>query len=227
MFDDVKQSVTDKVQQAKLNKDPFPYLYIQDFFPADFYTQLDSLFPTQSQLTSITNKAFKPVSNPVQGRSTLTIFNREVEYKEMEGYPYSKQSIEFRLFVNSFLVPLIASKLEIQLPTRWDDDTRFVLDQMGYVKHPHTDHPMKTFSILIYMSNSLSGTSILRPKQLGFMDDYGNDHPFRKFDEVFNPPFVPNALLAFPRTNTSFHSVTRLRRADEYRKAIHINVRPL
>ena len=226
MLDNVSKFVDDKLQSTILHTNPFPYLYVSDFFPDDFYSKLECIFPDKKYLTNINDKSFKPLDPkavPVHSRSTLTIFNREVGYTEIEGYPHKQQCIEFREWVSNFLVLKLAAKLQLN-ESNWDDDTRFVLDQSGYEKRPHTDHPKKVFSVLIYMSESKCGTTLLKPKQLGFSDDYGYDHRFDQFDEVFNAPFKPNTLIAFARTDTSFHCVRKLGQ-DEYRKAIHINIR--
>ena len=74
------------------------------------------------------------------------------------------------------------------------------------------------------MSDSKCGTTILRPKRAGFCDPHGIDHRYDQFEEVFDPPFIPNALIAFQRTDTSFHCVKKVAEG-EYRKAIHINIR--
>jgi hypothetical protein len=145
-------------------------------------------------------------------------------YGDIDNYPYRRECIAMRRWFRDFLIPALANKLQIQLPEVWDDDTRFVLDLPGYIKRPHTDIPQKIFSVLIYMSNSSSGTTILRPKQSGFSDDYGYDHRFDEFETVFDPPFKPNSLIALARTDTSFHCVKKLG-PGEYRKAIHINIR--
>lgn len=224
MAENLKQYISNKVEGSVLATEPFPFLYIQDFFPEDFYVKLKQIFPTDNLLSNINDKKIKPLSLDIQGRSTLSIFSRETKYSEIAGFEFQEQAIQFRCFCRDFLVPLVASKINVQLPLHWDDDTRFVLDTFGYLKRPHTDHPGKLFSILIYMSDSNCGTTILKPKVAGFEDSYGYDHKYDMFEELYNPPFVPNALLAFPRTNNSFHCVKRLGK-DEYRQAIHINIR--
>lgn len=226
MLDNVSKFVDDRLQSTILHTNPFPYLYISDFFPDDFYSKLEFIFPDKKYLTNINDKSFKPLDPravPVHSRSTLTIFNREVGYTEIEEYPYKEQCIQFRQWAHNYLIPQLALKLQLGL-SKWDDDTRFVLDQPGYEKRPHTDHPQKIFSILIYMSDSACGTTLLKPKQDGFSDDYGYDHKFEQFEEVFDPPFKPNSIIAFPRTDTSFHCVKMLDEG-EYRRAIHINIR--
>lgn len=223
MDDRVNQYVKEKVEGSVLVTDPFPYLYIQDILPNDFYNYINSIFPEDNYLTSNDEKQYKPLTKVLKERRTLAIFNRSVKYNELNGYPYAKECIELREWFYSFVIPLIAEKLCIEL-SLWDDDIRFVVDTENYLKRPHTDIPNKKFSMILYMSNSESGTTVLTPKKVGFMDDFGYDHRFDEFNEVFTAQFVPNALFAFKRTDTSFHCVKKLRKG-EYRKAIHINVR--
>lgn len=207
-----------------LNTNPFPFLYCENFFPQDYYKRIESIFPTDQYLTPINSKSYQTLDVLVESRYTLSIFNRVNCYDDIKGYPFEQQAIELRKWFRDFLVPSFANKLNIQLPEVWDDDTRFVLDLPGYFKRPHTDVPQKLFSILIYMSDSACGTTLLKPKQEGFSDDNGYDHKYGEFEEVFNPPFKPNSIIAFPRTDTSFHCVKKLNEG-EYRRAIHINIR--
>lgn len=223
MDDRVNQYVKQKVEGSVLVTDPFPYLYINDILPNDFYNHVVSLFPEDKYLTSNGDKQYKALTKVLKERRTLAIFNRFIKYGELDNYPHAKQCIELREWFYSFLIPLVANKLEVKL-TLWDDDTRFVVDTENYLKRPHTDVPNKLFSMILYMSNSNSGTTVLTPKKIGFSDDFGYDHRFDEFNEVFTAQFVPNALFAFKRTDTSFHCVRKLSRG-EYRKAIHINVR--
>ena len=224
MAEKLKQYLETKIEGSVVTTEPFPFLYIQDFFPEDFYQKLNSIYPSESLFTSLNDKLIKPLSIEIQGRSSVAIFSRETQYTELQNYKFRSHAIEFRKFCCDFLIPLLANKLNVSLPERYDDDTRFVLDREGYIKRPHTDHPSKVFSILVYMSHSKCGTTILKPNQEGFRDDYGYDHNFGDFQEVFDPPFQPNCLLAFERTDTSFHCVKRVT-LGESRRAIHITVR--
>ncbi len=224
MANNLEQQVQARLDGSVVNTEPFPFLYVEDIFPKNYYYKVDSIFPSKDQMSIIDGKEYKVLDTPLKERMTLTMFNRGILYSELDNYPHKNKCIQMRQWLTNFLVPKVAAKLGIEMPDVWDDDTRFVVDLPGYVKRPHTDIPQKIFSILIYMSESKSGTTILKPKQQGFRDDYGYDHRFDEFEEVFDPPFKPNCLMAFPRTDTSFHCVKKIGRG-EYRKAIHINVR--
>lgn len=224
MVDNLEQQVQARLDGSVVITEPFPFLYVEDIFPKNYYDKVNSIFPSKDQMSVIDSKKYKVLDKPLKERMTLTIFNRGSLYSELDNYPHKNKCIQIRQWFVNFLIPRVASKLSIRMPNVWDDDTRFVVDLPGYIKKPHTDIPQKIFSILIYMSESKSGTTILKPKQDGFSDDYGYDHKFEQFEEVFDPPFRPNCLIAFPRTDTSFHCVKKIGR-DEYRKAIHINVR--
>lgn len=225
MDDSVNKYVKEKIEGSVLVTDPFPFVYIENIFPEDFYNKVDAIFPSIEQTTHINDKSYQTLNHHVVGRHTLSIYSRMNQYQDIENYPYKDECINLRRWLFGYLTPLLAKKLRVDLlPGKCDDDTRFVIDQEGYFKHPHTDISQKLMSILIYMSHSRQGTTILRPKQEGFRDDFGYDHSYEKFEEAFNPPFVPNALIAFPRTDTSFHCVKKLG-PDEYRRSIHINIR--
>lgn len=224
MVEHLAAHVTNKLNSSSIIDEPFPFLYIKDFFSESFYERLNTIYPPESQFTSLNDKKIKPLSFPHDDRFSVVIYNRESGYSELDGYKFADEAVQFRRFCRDFLIPIIAKKLNVAMPGKWDDDTRFILDKQGYKKHPHTDHPGKIFSILIYMSHSSNGTTILKPKKEGYIDSYGYDHKYGEFNEVYDLPFVPNSMLAFERTDRSFHCV-KITRPGEIRRAIHITAR--
>lgn len=224
MVEGVSNFIESKINGSVVNTDPFPFLYVENIFPEEYYNYINSLFPKFDELEDILSKPYKPVISDIESRYTLSMYSRETKYKEIQLKPFFQERVKLREFLYTDLVNFVANKLNINLPNFWDDDTRFVLDLSGYQKRPHTDHPKKVLSILIYMSESKCGTTLLKPKDSEFSDNYGSDHNYNQFIEVFDPPFKPNTLIAFPRTDKSFHCVKKLGQG-EYRKAIHINIR--
>lgn len=223
MDERVTQYVKQKIEGSVLVTDPFRCVYINNIFPDDFYKHIESIFPADEYLTTNSQKQYKTLDFVLKERKTLSMFNRMNGYDDLKGFPFVKESVELRRWFAFSLIPIVADKLQIQLG-ECDDDTRYVVDLPGYMKRPHTDVSQKLFSVLIYMSNSKCGTTILRPKERGLTDSRGIDHRYDQFEEVFDPPFVPNTLIAFERSDVSFHCVKKLG-PNEYRKAIHINIR--
>jgi hypothetical protein len=58
------------------------------------------------------------------------------------------------------------------------------------------------------------GTSLYRPKTPGFTCPNSVHYPFEDFVRVKTAPYKPNSLLAFVRSDSSFHGVEPLSEQD-------------
>lgn len=91
------------------------------------------------------------------------------------------------------------------------DDHLLIEDRPGYSLGPHTDSPSKVISCLFYLAvDSLTphlGTSFYIPKEPGFRCKGGPHYPFDRFMRVRTFPYVPNSMLAFVKSDVSFHGV--------------------
>ncbi|HXQ68929.1 MAG TPA: hypothetical protein VN844_00455, partial [Pyrinomonadaceae bacterium] len=58
------------------------------------------------------------------------------------------------------------------------------------------------------------GTSLYRPKVEGFSCPDSKHYPFEDFIRVKTAPYKPNSLLAFVRSDISFHGLDPLTEAD-------------
>ena len=102
-----------------------------------------------------------------------------------------------------------------------------VNDQSNYQLGPHTDLPTRLLSILIYLPSldqPSIGTSLYQPIDPQFNCRTGKHYRSKGFKEVKKIPFKPNTLLAFPRTNQSFHGVETLKIDNLDRKMLMINM---
>ena len=66
-----------------------------------------------------------------------------------------------------------------------------------------------------------------RPKDPSFVCWGGPHHDYDKFDNVATVEFMPNRLLAFPKTERSFHGVEPIKRPNVDRPLLINNVRVL
>jgi hypothetical protein len=76
----------------------------------------------------------------------------------------------------------------------------------------------KVVVLLIYLAPDESGahlgTSLYRPKDPGFTCHNSTHHPFEDFISVKTAPYKPNSMLAFVRSDVSFHGVEPLSEQD-------------
>ena len=71
------------------------------------------------------------------------------------------------------------------------------------------------------------GTSVYRPKDPAFTCWGGKHHAYEPFDKVATVEFLPNRMMAFPKTERSFHGVEPIKRENVNRPLLINNIRLL
>jgi len=97
-------------------------------------------------------------------------------------------------------------------------EAHFIRHRAGYFLGPHSDLYSKLVVLLLYLAPDQSsahlGTSIYQPKDPGFTCPNSTHYPFEDFIRVKTVPYMPNSLLAFERSDRSFHGVEPLSDQD-------------
>jgi hypothetical protein len=97
-------------------------------------------------------------------------------------------------------------------------ETQLIRHQAGFFLGPHTDLSTKLVVLLIYLppddNHPHLGTSLYRPKKSGFICPDSNHYPFDEFVNVKTAPYRQNSLLAFERSDRSFHGVEPFEEGD-------------
>jgi hypothetical protein len=97
-------------------------------------------------------------------------------------------------------------------------EAQLIRHREGYFLGPHTDLWSKLVVLLFYLAPDERaahlGTSIYRPKDPGFTCPKSLHYGFEDFDKVMTAPYRPNSLLAFVRSDRSFHGVEPLSDRD-------------
>ena len=97
-------------------------------------------------------------------------------------------------------------------------ESQLIRHRAGYFLGPHSDLYTKLVVLLIYLAPDESaahlGTSLYRPKDPGFTCPNSTHYPFEDFVRVKTAPYKPNSLLAFLRSDVSFHGVEPLSEQD-------------
>ena len=115
-----------------------------------------------------------------------------------------------------------------EIPAEAIGDLCLVSDRLGYAIGPHTDAPSRLVSLLFYLPTDSRlkhrGTSFYRPIVANFRSADGRHHPFHLFHRIRTVDFVPNRLLMFPKTDTSFHGVERIEDLGTDRRVLSYNI---
>ena len=102
-------------------------------------------------------------------------------------------------------------------------------DRTRYALGPHTDLPTRYATFLFYCPENEDlrdlGTTIFVPSDRQFTCRGGPHYDISAFEPVFTPPFVPNAMLGFVKSDRSFHGVRPIQRENVRRDLIQYNLR--
>jgi hypothetical protein len=215
MFSDVEMQLAYKLGNANINLFPYPHIYVENIFPADYYKHIQENLPRPEEMLPIEDV------RPVKGYKERFVL--ELRDEHLAPLPQSKQQFwkelqhmmventNFGSLVFSKFEPFIAKRFEGESNLEFFSETLLVEDTTNYALGPHTDSPRKVITMLFYLppdtSQSHLGTSIYIPNNPAFRCAGGPHHPREHFSRLHTNPFVPNSLFAFFKTDNSFHGV--------------------
>ncbi len=229
--------VAPRVRSTKTIYQPFPHLIVENIFPEELYKCTQKYFPDPSEMHSISEDSSRVKKDSYKRRN---IFHFNIQNLQKLSEPKKVfwaslyQHVSSYGFIEEFLrkfEPWIANNLS-EISDQYNrihliSDAMLVNDQSNYQLGPHTDLPTRLLSILIYLPSfdqPSIGTSLYQPIDPQFNCRTGKHYRSKGFTEVKKIPFKPNTLLAFPRTNQSFHGVETLKIDNLDRKMLMINM---
>lgn len=216
--------VLERLRSARVEADPFPHYYLENVLPADYYEQLLNHLPgsevyenlyevTDLKLDHFRHRYQRDLNDgwtnslPPQLQTFWNSFNQWFLSAELA-----------RAVLESFADPL---RPRIGNRNSWPEvsvEAQFIRHRAGYFLGPHSDLHTKLAVILLYLAPDSRaerlGTSLYRPKQEGFSCPDSKHYPFEDFVRVKTAPYRPNSLLAFVRSDVSFHGLEPLTEHD-------------
>lgn len=173
-----------KIAAAPIIQKPFPHIYLEDVFPADFYPYMMQMLPLEG-------------------------FRSLEEARGVVGYPQRSVAAApecVNWLRSGRLRRLLDGKFGVESVS---DETLLLRDAAGYVIGPHTDTPKKGVTALFYVPQNWTeaehGTSLYVPKDPAFTCQVGKHYPREGFDLTWSAPGKPNSVFIFARTDSSFH----------------------
>ncbi len=194
--EDVKQSILQSFANAERHSSPYPYFIVRNVVPDELVEPLRSLpFPA-------------PDLGGVSG--TREVHNKSRNYFDVE---HRSAHPECEMLSAALQDPQVVSTIEDTFGTDLKNTflrIEYGQDTDGFWLEPHTDIGVKSFTMLLYLSNEEGhealGTSI-------YSD--GENH-------VGESPFEPNLAMIFIPSNNTWHGF-RERPINGIRKSIIIN----
>ena len=213
-----------RLRSAKVDLDPFPHYYVERVLPDDYYEEIlrhlpgSSVYENLYEVTDLKLDHFRHRYQrdlnegwtrdlPPQLQSFWNSFNEWFLAPELA-----------KAFLESFAEPL---RSRIGERASWPEvsvEAQFIRHRAGYFLGPHSDLYTKLVVVLLYLAPDANaerlGTSLYRPKSVGFSCHDSKHYKFEDFIRVKTAPYKPNSLLAFVRSDISFHGLEPLTEAD-------------
>ena len=214
----------DRLKTAEIVPDPYPHYCLDDVFPEDFYGSLLRHLPDASAYQNLLKITTLKLDH----------FRFRDQRDLADGWTESLPD-EFRRFWDGFnawflgpeLAQAVLDSFAGPMRARFGErsewpavsvETQLIRHQAGYFLGPHTDLSTKLVVLLIYLppddDHEHLGTSLYRPKKSGFSCPDSSHYPFDEFVNVKTAPYRRNSLLAFERSDRSFHGVEPLGEGD-------------
>jgi len=206
-----------RLDAAKVELDPFPHFYLENVFPDDYYQELLRNLPSTDvyeNLYEVTDLKLDHFRHRNQ---------RDMDAGWTQRLPSELQPF-WTSFNNWFLGPDLAQAVLGSFRSQrslWPEvsvESQFIRHRAGYFLGPHSDLYTKLVVLLIYLAPDNSaehlGTSLYRPKDPTFKCPDSKHYPFADFIRVKTAPYKPNSLLAFMRSDISFHGLEPLSETD-------------
>jgi hypothetical protein len=222
--------IQERLRTRSVSLDPYPHYYLQNVLPEDYYRALLANLPESEvyeNLYEVTTLKLDHFRHRDQ---------RDLTRGWTASLPGGRRAF-WDGFHDWFLSPALAQAVlqsfaaELQPriggPEAWPPvsvESQLIRHRAGYFLGPHSDANTKLVVFLLYLAPDDSaphlGTSLFRPKAAGFGCPDSKHYPFEDFIRVKTAPYKPNSLLAFVRSDQSFHGVQPLVDADGPRDLI-------
>jgi hypothetical protein len=216
----------DRLRTARVVLDPFPHYCLERVFPDDYYQDLLRNLP-----------ASDVYENLYEVTDLKLDHFRHRDQRDLNDGWTNRLPPDLKPFWDSFndwfLGPQFAHAVLESFSSQrssWPEvsvESQFIRHRPGYFLGPHSDLYTKLVVLLIYLAPDDSaahlGTSLYRPKDPSFTCHDSKHYAFEDFIRVKTAPYRPNSLLAFMRSDVSFHGLEPLSTAgrDVIQYVIH------
>lgn len=216
--------VTNRLHPPRVLPDPYPHYCLEDVFPGEYYQSLlrhlpdssvyDNLFAVTSlKLDHFRHRDQRDLNEGWTERLSDDIKSFWVDFNQWFMGPLFAQAV-----LRTFAEPL---RERFGDDASWPEvsvEAQFIRHRAGYFLEPHSDLYTKLVVVLFYLApdDRLAhlGTSLYRPKDPGFTCPDSKHYPFADFEKIKTAPYKSNSLLAFMRSDRSFHGLDPLSEQD-------------
>jgi hypothetical protein len=224
MHNDVFSHFASRLREAEVSLDPYPHYCLENIFPDDYYQELLRNLPASDSY------------NNLYEVTTLKLDHfRHRDQRDMNEGWTDKLPVDQKDFWDDFdswflggelaqaVLQTFADQMDAKFrgQGKWPEvsiESQLIRHRAGYFLGPHSDLFTKLVVLLIYLAPDESaahlGTSLYRPKDPNFTCPNSTHYPFSDFVNVKTAPYKANSLLAFFRSDVSFHGLEPLSESD-------------
>jgi hypothetical protein len=215
---------TQRLREARVLPEPYPHYCLDNVFPGDYYELLLRNLPVSASyenLYEVTTLKLDHFKHRDQ---------RDMNAGWTNALPAAQQEF-WDSFDSWFLKPDVAQAVlntftdqmrdRFAVESNWPEvsvESQLIRHRAGYFLGPHSDLRTKLVVLLLYLAPderaSHLGTSLFRPKDPNFKCPNSTHYPFSDFIKAKTAPYKPNSLLAFFRSDVSFHGIEPLSDSD-------------
>lgn len=216
--------VIERFRTSQVVLEPYPHYYLESVFPPDYYESVLRHLPESTvyqNLYAVTD--LKLDHFRYRDQRDLNEGWTQMLPEELSGFwlnfnqwflgPELAQAV-----LHTFAEPLRGRFGADESWPKVSTEAQLIRHRAGYFLGPHTDLYSKLVVFLLYLASDEGaahlGTSIYRPKDPSFTCPNSVHYSFEDFERVKTFPYRPNSLLAFMRSDRSFHGVEMLSEQD-------------
>lgn len=234
----VLEHIIARIQATEVQREPFPHLVIDNFFPEDYFQKILEEFPLDEEMIPLSETG--RTAGQYKER-LVTLFtpehfarlseSRQLFWQQFAGWLYSEAFIQavverFWPHLAGWLATLDYDGTGVDVQS----DALIISDKTRYSIGPHTDALHRLVTFLFYFPPTGAdaeglGTSIYAPKDPYMHVNHAKHYDFEPFDRVATIDFKANRALMFVRNDRSFHGVEPITKADPQRHLVINNIR--
>ena len=216
--------VVERLGTPEVLMDPYPHYYLEQVFPEDYYQTLlrnlpdSTVYENLFEVTDLKLDHFRHRDQKDIGEGWTDL---------LPGEPKVFWNTFNEWFLGPDLARAVLDTFADPMRTRFGDEAswpeisvevQLIRHRAGFFLGPHSDSSSKLVVLLLYLAPDDSadhlGTSIYRPKDPTFSCPKSAHYPFEDFIRVKTVPYRPNSMLAFFRSDRSFHGLEPLSEQD-------------
>lgn len=218
------EHVTDRLRAAEVVLDPYPHYLLENVFPADYYQALlrhlpeSNVYENLYEVTTLKLDHFRHRDQRDLDEGWTETLPPELK-DFWDGFDEWFLGPDFaRAVLHSFAEQLRERFGAEDLWPEVSVESQLIRHRAGYFLGPHSDLYTKLVVLLVYLAPDRNaehlGTALYRPKDPKFSCPNSTHYPFEDFVRIKTAPYRPNSLLAFFRSDVSFHGLDLLSEQD-------------